>query len=139
MEGKKARVFITSTQTIDGQADSIKEEYDAFCLNRDGKHYITYEKSDDGRVTKVLATISEDMLTIKQSGNIETVMKFKKHEIFINDYQTPFGLFKLVTSTRDYALTVSEEEINLRLTYFLEMNQGSPIQTDLSLKACFGN
>ncbi|MCF0130032.1 MAG: DUF1934 domain-containing protein [Pseudobutyrivibrio sp.] len=137
MEGRKARVVISSTQIIDGQADSIREEYDAYYLSRNGKHYFTYEKEDEDKPIKVLATISEDLLVIKQTGRIETLMQFKKYESFANDYQTPFGCFKPVTDTRDYELEVGEEELNLKLAYFLDMQQGKPIQTELKFQALF--
>ncbi|MCF0131499.1 MAG: DUF1934 domain-containing protein [Pseudobutyrivibrio sp.] len=135
MAGTKCHIVINSAQMIDFSMESIREEYQANYLVRDGKHYFSYEKKDEeGNVINVLIVMSEDAMTMKQSGHINSMMIFKKGEVFHNRYSTPFGDFDMATDTTDYELKVTDTRVSLRATYLLNISGGEPVKTTISIE-----
>ena len=104
---------------------------------KNGKHYIIYEEVVEGMPGSIKNKIrisGEDQLEILKSGLSGTHMVFEKDKIHMTPYETPYGELLLGIYTKDLKVEESDDRINIRINYELDIN-GDKV-ADSEIKMC---
>lgn len=97
----------------------------AFYYLKNGKHYVLYDEVIEGvpGVVKNTIKISENNLfEVRKTGIANTRMVFEKGKMNMTSYDTPFGQMMVGIHTRDIQTEVTEEKIEISITYSLDIN-----------------
>lgn len=97
-------------------------------FNKNGKHYVIYDEVAEGipGVTKnKVKIIGNDTLEIRKNGISNTHMIFENGKKHLTYYETPFGRLLMGIHTTDFEMKESEDEIELRIAYELDVD-GQP-------------
>ena len=88
------------------------------------KHYLLYEEVGEGAgdVTKNLVKFDEKTFTLTKSGGANVNMVFEENKRNITNYITPFGSLVIGIDASNVDIKESEEEINIRINYALDIN-----------------
>ena len=92
---------------------------------KDGKHYIFFEEVAEGipGVTKTKIQLQgRETLEVVKKGIANMHMVFGKGQTNRCFYRTPFGELNLGICTSDIAVEESEDNINIRAEYTLDVN-----------------
>lgn len=91
---------------------------------RNGKHYVLYEEAVEGFRDRIwnLLKFWEGGLEVTKKGLIRTNMVFVRGEKTISSYETPFGSMKIGFLTKEIELCETEDDIDLRVRYSLEVD-----------------
>ena len=104
---------------------------------KNNKHYIIYEEVVEGMPGSIKNKIrisGEDQLEILKSGLSGTHMVFEKDKIHMTPYETPYGELLLGIYTKDLKVEESDNRINIRINYELDIN-GDKV-ADSEIKMC---
>ena len=99
---------------------------------KNNKHYIIYEEVVEGMPGSIKNKIrisGEDQLEILKSGLSGTHMVFE-----MTPYETPYGELLLGIYTKDLKVEESDDRINIRVNYELDIN-GDKV-ADSEIKMC---
>jgi len=90
-----------------------------------GKNYLLYTDTTllDTVETKTRVTFDTSTVSIIRSGGTNTHLVFETGIRHIIPYETPFGLFEMVSTTKSIEVKGNEHYIDLNVTYHLELNQ----------------
>ena len=94
---------------------------------KNGKHYVVYDEVVEGMpgTIKNKVRITEDQkLEIMKSGVSNAHMVFEKDKINMTQYETPYGELMLGVHTKDMKVIVTENLIEVRVNYALDINSG---------------
>lgn len=100
------------------------------------RHYILYEEVVEGfpGTIKNKIRISETgMLEIMKSGLSNLHMVFEKDKINVTQYDTPYGEILVGVYTKDMRVDVSEEEMDIRISYILDINGEKVADSEISM------
>jgi len=91
---------------------------------KNGKHYIMYDEFMEGfdSVTKNVLKLKEDSLEITKKGSSNVHMVFEKHKKNMTCYTTPFGSLMMGIDAKSISIEESEEQINAKIKYALDVN-----------------
>ena len=91
---------------------------------KNGKHYIIYNEviSEDGAENRNTIKFNEQRVDLIKHGAQEGRMVFELDQKNICSYNTPFGDIILGISTMEIISNISEDEIQLEISYALEVN-----------------
>mgnify|MGYP002516919023 CR=1 FL=1 len=92
---------------------------------KDGKHYIFFEEVAEGfsEITKAQIRIKgKESLEVIKKGIANMHMVFEKNKTNRCHYKTPFGQLHLGISTSEIALEESEDNINVKAEYALDVD-----------------
>lgn len=92
---------------------------------KDGKHYIFFEEVTEGipGVTKTQIKITgKETLEVIKKGISSTHMVFEKAKKNRSYYNTPYGQFHLGIATKDILIDETENNINVKVEYALDVN-----------------
>ena len=99
---KEALITITSYQMddVDNKVELIT--FGSFSKEED-IYKIVYKETEETGLgeTETVLKIEKDILTLKRSGSVSTVMEFKKDNNSIILYETPYGILQFKTVTKD--------------------------------------
>lgn len=104
---------------------------------KNNKHYIIYEEVVEGMPGSIKNKIrisGEDQLEILKNGLSGTHMVFEKEKIHMTPYETPYGELLLGIYTKDLKVEESDDRINIRINYELDIN-GDKV-ADSEIKMC---
>ena len=104
---------------------------------KNNKNYIIYEEVVEGMPGSIKNKIrisGEDQLEILKSGLSGTHMVFEKDKIHMTPYETPYGELLLGIYTKDLKVEESDDRINIRINYELDIN-GDKV-ADSEIKMC---
>jgi len=93
---------------------------------KNGKHFVIYDEVTEGvaGTTKNKIKITgEHLIEMAKSGVSNVNISFEKGKKDVTYYSTPLGQLLLGVHTRDMQVDVAEENINVKMSYLLEMNQ----------------
>lgn len=92
---------------------------------KNNKHYLLYTDTTllDSVETKTRVSFDEKTVSIIRNGGTNTHLVFENGECHIIPYETPFGLFEMVSTTKSIVILQSESFIDLKVVYHLELNQ----------------
>lgn len=91
---------------------------------KNGKHYILYNEisEDTNEITKAKIKIDNNCVEITKKGASSTNMLFEKGKKNLTCYNTPFGSLMLAINTNQISFSKEENQLSLRIDYFLEAN-----------------
>lgn len=92
---------------------------------KNGKHYILYDEVVEGSpigIKNKLKITGTEQVDMMKSGATNTHMVFEHYKKTQTYYQTPFGQMLVTFYTTDMDIKVSEDEINVKLLYELEVD-----------------
>lgn len=131
---KKALITITSSQ-IDDKDNRVELITLGDFSEKDGVYEAVYKESEETGLgeTKTVLKIEKDILTLKRSGAVSTVMEFKKDNNSIILYETPYGILEFKTVTRDLNIDFNELGGSAYINYSLIAEGQVPLRTELKL------
>ena len=91
---------------------------------RNGKHYLLYEEiiDEDGGISKNRVKVGKDVLEVSKQGVATTQMVFCKGKEVTANYHTPYGLFLMSLRTKELEIEETEDRLQIRVRYVLELN-----------------
>lgn len=92
---------------------------------KDGTHYIFFEEMEEGfsEVTKTQIRLKgTESLEVTKRGTCNTHMIFERNKNNRCYYKTPYGQLNLGISTGNIAVDVTEDDIDIRAEYALDIN-----------------
>ena len=92
---------------------------------RNNKHYLVYNEVEEGQTepsTKNVIKFSNDYMEVIKKGPMSVHMVFEKDKKNISYYNTPFGSLLIGIDAKKVEVEESENEINVKVDYKLEMN-----------------
>lgn len=117
------RVTITGTQTMDGETMSTTAHADGTYMKENGTHYITYhEVTEDGPITSCVE-VSDDLVIVRKTGVIETVMDFIPGEVSPFVYTTPQGNIGFVARCSRIKYNDDDLAFSVNLDYILSSGE----------------
>ena len=103
---------------------------------KNGKHYVLYDEVVEGipGTIKNRIKIQEGkVLEITKSGITNSQMVFEKDKINVTQYATPYGEITVGTYTRDLRVDVSEENIDVYVSYSLDVEREKLAECDICM------
>ena len=80
--------------------------------------YVVYEETEDGQKVTTTLKISDEEVSIKKYGNINSLMVFKENYKHLTKYRTNQGLFIIETITNKLVVDKNEKNyIKLNIEY----------------------
>jgi uncharacterized beta-barrel protein YwiB (DUF1934 family) len=92
---------------------------------RNGSHYLRYEEmlEDHGDPTVNYIKISPKGMEVRKKGQVNTHMVFEQGKKNMTYYTTPYGTLQMGISATNLELTESEENLQIKADYALDMNE----------------
>ena len=87
-------------------------------------HYVIYEEMTEGfsEKTRNMIKFRDSYLEVSKKGLFNVHMIFEKNKKNMTSYMTPYGNIMIGIDTESVLLKESEEQIKLRVEYYLEAN-----------------
>lgn len=122
---KEILLSIAGLHLVDGENGNVEVVTPGDYYSRGGKHYILYDEVVEGmsgHISNVIK-VREDTLEITKKGLTNTRMVLEKGKRHKAVYQTPFGNIELGLTGQNLLVTETEENIDIRAEYLLEINE----------------
>lgn len=122
---KEVLVSIKGLQQMFGDE---QDEVEVICGGtyyfKNNKHYIIYEElmEETSEIARNTAIISDKWFELKKAGAVSTHMIFEEKKNNITYYETPVGNIVVGTNTGKVDVLESEDEIDVRIKYALDIN-----------------
>ena len=101
-----------------GNVDTIEANTKGKIFEKNNDIYVVYEESEEGQKVTTTLKISEDEVSIKKFGNINSLMVFKENHKHLTKYRTHQGLFIIETETNKLIIDKTEKNyIKLNIEY----------------------
>ncbi len=98
--------------------DTIKVNTIGKMFQKNEDTYVVYEEIEDGQKITTTLKISDEEVSIKKYGNINSLMIFKKNYKHLTKYSTNQGLFVIETTTNNLIVDKTEKNyIKLNIEY----------------------
>lgn len=104
---------------------------------RNGSHYLRYEEmlDDSAQTTVNYIKMSSEGVEIRKQGQVNVYMVFeqgKKNKTF---YNTPYGTLQMGIAATGLELKESEDDIQMKVDYALDMNEEHVADCYLTVQA----
>lgn len=121
---KEVLVTISGLQFATEENDSLELITAGSYYKKNGKHYILYDEVMEGfdGVTKNVIKVSDHLMDVTKKGVTNVHMMFEKNKKNVTYYYTPFGSLLIGIDTKKVEVRETENEINVKVDYKLEMN-----------------
>ena len=125
---KNVLITVRGTQTVDQQSETMETTHSGTYRSLPDMDVVLYEEImlDDadgaGDSTKNIMKIQDSQFTLVKKGAIQTEMHFAKNHTFHGFYQTPMGVFDMTIHTTALQIQTTEDRIDLKIQYALELN-----------------
>lgn len=115
----KAKLKIITKQYDEmGTVDTIEVSTIGKMFEKNKDIYVVYEEIEEGQKVTTTLRISNDEVSIKKFGNVNSLMVFKEKHKHLTKYKTPQGLFMIETKTNKLIVDKSEKDyIKLNIDY----------------------
>lgn len=132
---KDVLVTISGLQFMEEDSDSVELITSGSYYKRNGKHYVLYDEVQEGfeGVTKNTVKIAQDMMDITKKGVTNVHMMFEKNKKNLSYYYTPFGSLLVGIDAKKVDVTESEDNIDIKVKYNLEMNYEHLAECEISM------
>ena len=101
-----------------GNIDTIEVNTIGKMFEKNKDIYIVYEESEENQKVTTTLKISEEEVSIKRFGNVNSLMIFKENHKHLTKYRTNQGLFIIETETNKLVVDKSEKNyIKLNIEY----------------------
>lgn len=120
-----ARIKVIGIQNDMAEDESIELHTIGSWYTKNNKNYIIYNDTEilDSSETHTRVTYDNQTVSIIRSGGTNTHLLFENGIRHIIPYETPFGLFEMVSTTKSIEVKEDETSLDLKVTYHLELNQ----------------
>lgn len=136
---KDVLIHVRGLQMIDdnGQDEPIEIVVPGEYYFRNGSHYLRYEElmDDLGEPTINYIKISAKGMEVRKKGPVNTHMVFEQGKKNMTLYSTPFGTLQMGISATNMELTESENCIDMKVDYSLDMNAEHVADCSLAIQA----
>lgn len=126
-------IEVRNIQVIDGEEGVVEERAAGSCLMKNEKVYIRYKTSEDGVQTSTTVIIDNDLVTIKRTGAVSSVMTYKKGVKTHFAYRMPYGSIGMEIDTEKLVSVFDENGGTLRICYTLSV-QGEKYSNNTTIK-----
>ena len=103
-----------------GNVDTIEANTKGKIFEKNNDIYVVYEESEEGQKVTTTLKISEDEVSIKKFGNINSLMVFKENHKHLTKYRTHQGLFIIETETNKLIIDKTEKNY-IKLNKFISL------------------
>lgn len=101
-----------------GTVDTIEVNTIGKMFEKNKDIYIVYEESEENQKVTTTLKISEEEVSIKRFGNVNSLMIFKENHKNLTKYKTNQGLFVIETETNKLTIDKSKNNyIKLNIEY----------------------
>lgn len=136
---KEVLIHVQGLQMLedDGQEEPIEIVVPGEYYFRNGSHYLRYEEimEDLQKPTINYIKISPRGMEVRKKGTVNTHMVFEQGKKNMTLYSTPFGTLQMGISATKMELKESENCIDMKVNYSLDMNQEHVADCCLSIQA----
>ncbi len=123
MKNTKENAIITlvSVQREDDDENKIEMTTKGGFYCREGKYYITYKEHEDMGMgnSNVMLKLEPDCVTMRRTGDFQTVMVYKAGETADFIYHMPFGDMQITVKTQTIRSSLGEAGGELMFSYTL--------------------
>ena len=122
---------------LDGEGQPVEVITPAAYYLKNGKHYVVYDEMVEGMPGTIKNTIKitgDYMFEIRKSGIADTHMVFEKDRINMTNYATPYGDMMVGIHTKDMKVNVEEENIDVSISYALDVNNEPLSNCEITVK-----
>ena len=103
---------------------------------KNGKHYVIYDEIVEGMPGSIRNTVKitgDSMFEVTKNGRSGSRMVFEKDKMNMTNYQTPYGEVLVGIHTRDIQVHVEEENIDVEISYGLDVNEEAVSECQLKV------
>lgn len=125
-------IKVINKQGIDGQTDIVEENADGSYYRKNGKTFILYKVKGESCINSVMITVTDENVTVKRSGEADSIMVFDRMRKTRTRYRTFYGEIELEIHTEKTVNALTENGGKLRLVYTMLM-QGQKIYNDMEI------
>ena len=101
-----------------GTVDTIEVDTIGKIFEKNKDIYVVYEEIEEDQKITTTVRISDDEVSIKRFGNVNSLMVFKEKHKHLTKYRTKQGLFIIETETNKLIVDKSEKNyIKLNIEY----------------------
>jgi len=129
--------------TVNSRQEHPDKDTDVFNFITEGtyykegdNYYITYNESYltgmDGITTTL--KVEPDAVTLIRSGNVSSLMVFKKGRKHTSEYSTEYGTFEVGVTAQKVSVNMNDLGGNIDVEYFIEVNNQLTSFTTLNVK-----
>ena len=136
---KEVLIHVRGLQMMDSQGDQepIEIVVPGQYYFRNGSHYLRYEEmlDDSAQTTVNYIKMSSEGVEIRKQGQVNVHMVFeqgKKNKTF---YNTPYGTLQMGIAATGLELKESEDDIQMKVDYALDMNEEHVADCYLTVQA----
>ncbi len=118
---ENATIKLVSKRFSGEESDKIEFTTAGGFYERDGKFYITYQEHADMGMgnCRILLKVEPRLITMRRSGDFQTVMVYKLGEITEFIYRVPFGELNLKIKTLEITNSLTSDGGKLSFCYEL--------------------
>ncbi len=138
---KDAIVRITGIQRGEnGAEERVTSEAFGSYQFREDCHYLEYrERTDDGDEQENYVALTEERLTVRKKGKIDTEMLFLPACTTAAEYQTPYGVIPIEIETFSVRYKLTKRKLLAQVSYILKMNGSFVSENKLRIEAEWRN
>lgn len=101
-----------------GTIDTIEVNTRGKIFEKNKDIYVVYEESEEGQKITTTVKISDEEVSIKRFGNVNSLMLFKEKHKHLTKYKTNQGIFMIETETIKLIVDKSKKDyIKLNIEY----------------------
>lgn len=101
-----------------GTIDTIEVNTIGKIFEKNKEIYVVYEESEEGQKITTTVKISDEEVSIKRFGNVNSLMLFKEKHKHLTKYKTNQGIFMIETETIKLIVDKSKKDyIKLNIEY----------------------
>lgn len=101
-----------------GTIDTIEVKTIGKIFEKNKDIYVVYEESEEGQKITTTVKISDEEVSIKRFGNVNSLMLFKEKHKHLTKYKTNQGIFMIETETIKLIVDKSKKDyIKLNIEY----------------------
>ena len=101
-----------------GNIDTIESNAIGKIFEKNKDIYVVYEESEENQKVTTTVRISDEEVSIKRFGNVNSLMVFKEKHKHLTKYRTNQGIFTIETETNKLIVDKSEKNyIKLNIEY----------------------
>lgn len=92
---------------------------------KNGNHYLLFDEITEGfkETTHNMMKFHDGHLEVRKKGLIDVNMLYELNKKTMSYYNTPFGVMHMGIATTSFYKKVTQDEIELKVDYALEMNE----------------
>ncbi len=126
-----------------GEGDPVEIITPASYYLKNDRHYILYDEVVEGvpgTVKNTIKIIGDRLFEVRKSGIANARMVFEKGRMNMTSYETPYGEMLVGIHTRDITTEVSEDRIDVHISYALDINSEplSDCEIDVTIRPVHG-